>query len=277
MCQETGGAGQPGKVEGAEDWDDEGNWIGEPAVPKPESGEEEWYENGTLDEFQEEEEEVWDEKPQAKETCGRSGMKSPRKRRRSRMTRSGMRFRRRTRSGMKSPKMTRSGMKGPRTTRSGMKSPNEVWDEKFQDEEVWDEKIQDEEVWDEKPQDEEVWDEKCQDEEVWDEKPPDEEIWEEAWYVWSNMHACLAHVFYCFAQEEDWPEDDEEAGVSHAKAKDLNSWCRFVYMAVRLMPLETIDNHLIFNSLSCGSNSTCLFRNWNQIYLSVFWPGRTSS
>ena len=75
---ETGGAGQPGKVEGAEDWDDEGNWIGEPAVPKPESGEEEWYENGTLDEFQEgldekpkeeatDMQEVWDEEPQETE------------------------------------------------------------------------------------------------------------------------------------------------------------------------------------------------------------------
>ena len=34
-----------------EDWDEEGNWVGEPAVPVPESGEEDWYENDTLDEF----------------------------------------------------------------------------------------------------------------------------------------------------------------------------------------------------------------------------------
>ena len=38
----------------------------EPAVPKTESGED-WSENGTLDEFQEEEEEVWDEEPEETE------------------------------------------------------------------------------------------------------------------------------------------------------------------------------------------------------------------
>ena len=49
------------------------------------------------------------------------------------------------------------------------------------------------------------------------------------------MHAWLMFSIVLL-RKKDWPEDDEEAGVSHAKAKDLNSWCRFVYMAVRLMP-----------------------------------------
>ena len=35
----------------AEDWDSDGNWVGEPAVPVPESGEEDWYEKDQLDEF----------------------------------------------------------------------------------------------------------------------------------------------------------------------------------------------------------------------------------
>ena len=31
-----------------ENWDEDGNWIGQPPVPAPTSGEEEWYEDGTL-------------------------------------------------------------------------------------------------------------------------------------------------------------------------------------------------------------------------------------
>ena len=44
-----------------EDWDEEGNWVGEPAVPKPDSGEEDWYENGTLDDFLPEDGEAWED------------------------------------------------------------------------------------------------------------------------------------------------------------------------------------------------------------------------
>ena len=31
-----------------ENWDEDGNWIGEPPVPAPTSGEEDWYEDGSL-------------------------------------------------------------------------------------------------------------------------------------------------------------------------------------------------------------------------------------
>ena len=199
-------------------------------MPKPESGEEDWYENGTLDEFQEEEvwdeklqakeeamdmQEVWDEEPEMEEVQDDEVWDEPQED-----------------EVWDEPQEDEVWDEKPQKHEVWDEKPqkDEVWDEK-PDEEVWDEKLQDEEVWDE-PQDAEVWDEKPQDEEVWDEMPQDEEVWEEAWYAWSNAHACLAHVFYCCAQEEDWPEDDEEAGVSHAKAKDLNSWCCFVCMVV---------------------------------------------
>ena len=37
------------ELEDASDWDEEGNWIGEPAIPTPTSGKTEWYESGHWD------------------------------------------------------------------------------------------------------------------------------------------------------------------------------------------------------------------------------------
>ena len=72
-----------------EDWDEEGNWVGEPAVPVPESGEEDWYENDTLDEFRsdggepygdewkEEMEEEWPDEGQDAEVACTGGEQVP--------------------------------------------------------------------------------------------------------------------------------------------------------------------------------------------------------
>ena len=58
------------KVEHVEEdlknWDEDGNWIGEPEIPIPESGEEDWYEDGSLYETEAwkatpDDAKVWDE------------------------------------------------------------------------------------------------------------------------------------------------------------------------------------------------------------------------